>query len=112
MPLGRVYPTRKAQLSEFLHFTGRLRLLHFLLAAVLFHFIDVKIGSERFVDSARKNIFATDLFTVQALIGIVIRAELHCEGDEGARMSRTRNPRSALATIMPDGTVIAGDAFS
>jgi hypothetical protein len=41
---------------------------------------------------------------------IVIRAELSCEGDEGARMSRAREPRPAVATIMPDGTVVAGDA--
>jgi hypothetical protein len=52
-----------------------LRLPHCLLAAVLFHFIDVKIRSEWLVHSARKDIFAADLFTVQALIGIVIRAE-------------------------------------
>jgi hypothetical protein len=42
---------------------------------------------------------------------IVIRAELRYEADEGARMSRTREHRPALATVMPDGTVIAGDAF-
>jgi hypothetical protein len=42
---------------------------------------------------------------------IVIRAELCYEGDEGARVSRAREHRPALATIMPDGTVIAGDAF-
>lgn len=41
---------------------------------------------------------------------IVIRIELLYEADEGARVSRTREHRPALATIMPDGTVIAGDA--
>jgi hypothetical protein len=42
---------------------------------------------------------------------IVIRTELCYEADEGARVSRTREHRPALATIMPDGTVIAGDAL-
>jgi hypothetical protein len=42
---------------------------------------------------------------------IVIRAELCYEEDEGARVSRDREHRPALATIMPDGTVVAGDAF-
>ena len=42
---------------------------------------------------------------------VVIRTELCYEADEGARVSRAREHRSALATIMPDGTVIAGDAF-
>jgi hypothetical protein len=42
---------------------------------------------------------------------IVIRAELRYEGDEGARVSRARARRPAIATIMPDGTVVAGDAF-
>jgi hypothetical protein len=42
---------------------------------------------------------------------IVIRTELCYEADEGARVSRGREQRPALATIMPDGTVIAGDAF-
>jgi hypothetical protein len=42
---------------------------------------------------------------------IVIRAELCYEADEGARVSSARENRPALATIMPDGTVIAGDAF-
>jgi len=41
---------------------------------------------------------------------IVIRAELRYEADEGARVSRAREHRQPLATIMPDGTVIAGDA--
>ena len=40
---------------------------------------------------------------------IVIRSELHYEADEGAQVSRARDRRPALATIMPDGTVIAGD---
>jgi hypothetical protein len=42
---------------------------------------------------------------------IVIRTELCYEADEGARVSRGREQRPALATIMPDGTVIAADAF-
>jgi hypothetical protein len=42
---------------------------------------------------------------------IVIRAELSYEADEGVRVSKRREQRPALATIMPDGTVIAGDAF-
>jgi hypothetical protein len=42
---------------------------------------------------------------------IIIRAELCYEGDEDARVSGVREHRPALATIMPDGTVIAGDAF-
>jgi hypothetical protein len=42
---------------------------------------------------------------------IVIRSERHYEADEGARVSRARDRRPALATVMPDGTVIAGDAF-
>jgi hypothetical protein len=42
---------------------------------------------------------------------IVIGTELHYEADEGAQVSRARDHRPALATIMPDGTVIAGDAF-
>jgi hypothetical protein len=41
---------------------------------------------------------------------IVIRAELSYEGDEGAQMSRARRPHPAVATIMPDGTVVAGNA--
>jgi len=41
----------------------------------------------------------------------VIRSELHYEDGEGARASRARDRRPALATVMPDGTVIAGDAF-
>jgi hypothetical protein len=42
---------------------------------------------------------------------IIIITELCYEADEDARVSRTREHRPALATIMPDGTVIAGDAF-
>jgi hypothetical protein len=42
---------------------------------------------------------------------IVIRTELRYEADEGARVSSGGRHRPALATIMPDGTVIAGDAF-
>jgi hypothetical protein len=42
---------------------------------------------------------------------IIIRTELCYEADEGARVSRGREHRPAVATIMPDGTVIAGDAF-
>ncbi|MBS2961616.1 hypothetical protein KGA66_01060 [Actinocrinis puniceicyclus] len=42
---------------------------------------------------------------------IVMRTELCYEGDEGVRVSRPRRRRPAVATIMPDGTVVAGDAF-
>jgi hypothetical protein len=42
---------------------------------------------------------------------IIIGVELRYEADEGARVSRVRGHRPALATIIPDGTVIAGDAF-
>ena len=42
---------------------------------------------------------------------IVIRTELHYEADEATRVSRAREHRPTRATIMPDGTVIAGDAF-
>ena len=42
---------------------------------------------------------------------IVIRTELCYEADEGAQVSRARKHRPPLATIMPDGTVIAGEAF-
>jgi hypothetical protein len=42
---------------------------------------------------------------------IIIRTELCYQADEDARVSRTRELRPALATIMPDGAVIAGDAF-
>ena len=42
---------------------------------------------------------------------MAIFRELCYEADEGARVSRAREHRSALVTIMPDGAVIAGDAF-
>jgi len=42
---------------------------------------------------------------------IVIRAELRYQADEGARVSRAREHRPPVATIMPDGTVIARAAF-
>jgi hypothetical protein len=42
---------------------------------------------------------------------IVVRTELSYEAGESARLRRTREHRPALATIMPDGTVVAGDAF-
>ena len=42
---------------------------------------------------------------------IIIRIELWYEADEGARVGGTGEHRPALATIMPDGAVIAGDAF-
>lgn len=42
---------------------------------------------------------------------IIIRAELRYEGAEAAQVSRARDQRPALATITPDATVIAGDAF-
>jgi hypothetical protein len=41
---------------------------------------------------------------------IVIRTELRYEGDESTRLGRDRKRRPALATILPDGTVVAGDA--
>jgi hypothetical protein len=41
---------------------------------------------------------------------IIVRTELSYEGDERARVSRTKEHRPALATIMADGTVVAGDA--
>jgi hypothetical protein len=37
--------------------------------------------------------------------------ELHYEAGEGARARKAAAHPPALATIMPDGTVIAGDAF-
>jgi len=43
---------------------------------------------------------------------IVIRTELCYEADEGVRLSRAREHRPTVATIMPDGTVIAGDALT
>lgn len=42
---------------------------------------------------------------------IVIRSELHYEADEVARVSRSGDRRPVLATVMSDGTVVAGDAF-
>jgi hypothetical protein len=39
---------------------------------------------------------------------IVIRMELHYESDERARLSTAEERRPTVATIMPDGTVIAG----
>jgi len=41
---------------------------------------------------------------------IVIRSELSYEGDEASRVSAATRPRHPLATVMPDGTVIPGDA--
>src|SRR5215472_7676282 len=41
---------------------------------------------------------------------IIIRSELDYEGDEASRVSAATRPRHALATVMPDGTVIPGDA--
>lgn len=40
---------------------------------------------------------------------IIIRSELSYEGDEASQVSAATRPRHALATVMPDGTVIAGD---
>jgi hypothetical protein len=40
---------------------------------------------------------------------ISVRAQLTYEGDEGLVVSRGRERRPGLATIMPDGTVFAGD---
>ena len=42
---------------------------------------------------------------------ITITVELRYEADERTRVSAATRHRPALATIMPDGTVIAGDAF-
>jgi len=42
---------------------------------------------------------------------IVIRTELCYEADEGVRVSRAREHRPTVATIMPDGTVVVGDAL-
>jgi hypothetical protein len=41
---------------------------------------------------------------------IIITSELNYEADEGTRVSAATRHRSALATVMPDGTVIPGDA--
>lgn len=43
---------------------------------------------------------------------IVIRVSLDYEGDEGERVRKAAECRPALATILPDGSVIAGDSFS
>jgi hypothetical protein len=40
---------------------------------------------------------------------IIIRSELSYEGDEVSQVSAATRPRHALATVMPDGTVIPGD---
>lgn len=40
---------------------------------------------------------------------IIIRSELSYEGDEASQVSAATRPRQALATVMPDGTVIPGD---
>jgi len=40
---------------------------------------------------------------------IIIRSELHYEGDEASRVSAATRPHQALATVMPDGTVVPGD---
>jgi hypothetical protein len=40
---------------------------------------------------------------------IIIRTELCYEADEGARVTGAREHRRAIATIMPSGTVVAGD---
>lgn len=42
---------------------------------------------------------------------IIIRTELCYEADEGARVTRAREHRTAIATITPDGTVVAGDTL-
>jgi len=43
---------------------------------------------------------------------ILLITELSYEADERARLGKTADDRPALATILPDGTVIAGDAFA
>jgi hypothetical protein len=40
---------------------------------------------------------------------IIIHIELRYEGDESDRLGKTADDRPALATIKPDGTVVAGD---
>lgn len=42
---------------------------------------------------------------------IIIRAELHYEADEGARLGKAKDRGPAVATIMVDGTVVAGEAL-
>lgn len=43
---------------------------------------------------------------------IVVRAELRYEADEGVRVAGAGERRSAVATVMPDGAVVAGDAYA
>lgn len=43
---------------------------------------------------------------------ITIRVSLDYEGDEGTRVRKAAERGPALATILPDGSVIAGDPFS
>jgi hypothetical protein len=43
---------------------------------------------------------------------IIIRTELSYESGESARLSTAKERRPAIATVMSDGTVIAGDPFS
>ena len=40
---------------------------------------------------------------------VIIRSELSFQGDEASQVSAATRPRHALATVMPDGTVIPGD---
>jgi hypothetical protein len=42
---------------------------------------------------------------------IIIMSELTYEEGEGTRVSAANRHRPALATVMPDGTVIVGDVF-
>ena len=43
---------------------------------------------------------------------ITVTVSLDYEGDESTRVRTTAERRPALATILPDGSVIAGDPFS
>jgi hypothetical protein len=43
---------------------------------------------------------------------IVIRVSLEYEGDEGAHVRKATGRGPALATILPDGSVVASDPFS
>ncbi|MGH3219433.1 MAG: hypothetical protein ACRDPY_12105 [Streptosporangiaceae bacterium] len=43
---------------------------------------------------------------------ITISVSLDYEADEGTRVRKAAERRPALATILPDGSVIAGDPFS
>ncbi|HUA29410.1 MAG TPA: hypothetical protein VMC03_11050 [Streptosporangiaceae bacterium] len=52
-----------------------------------------------------------DLRTLDPQTRISLRAELCYDGDEGARVSKAGKHRPALATVLPDGSVIAGDAI-